>query len=110
MLSHDLQTYSRALITAAVLGVSVISSCSSYEPTADESHAAPLEISTETLNINRATARELEELPGVGRRRAEAIVAYRQRYGPFRRPEHLIAVEGISDRQLRELLKRIRVE
>ena len=110
MLSHELQKYSRAFITAAVLAVSVVSSCSSYEPTAGETNAPHLAIAPDALNINRATARELEELLGVGRRRAEAIVAHRERYGPFLRPEHLIAVEGISDRRLRELRNRIRIE
>jgi competence protein ComEA len=55
------------------------------------------------ININSATARELESLPGIGKVMAERIVAHRQRHGPFRRAEHLMMVDGISDRKFREL-------
>ena len=62
------------------------------------------------LNINLATVRELETLPGIGKVTAERIVAHRERYGPFRRPEHLMMVEGISDRKFRALRELITIE
>jgi competence protein ComEA len=49
----------------------------------------------ERIDVNRAGAAELMRLPGVGRRRAEAILAQRAKR-PFRRPEDLAAVKGIS--------------
>jgi competence protein ComEA len=55
------------------------------------------------ININTASTRELETLPGIGQGIAERIIAHRQQYGPFRRPEHLMMVRGISDRKFREL-------
>jgi competence protein ComEA len=55
------------------------------------------------LNINTATASDLEKLPGVGKVLADRIVAHRENFGPFRRPEDLIIVRGISDRKFREL-------
>lgn len=55
------------------------------------------------ININTASAQQLEKLPGVGDGIAERIVAYRQQYGPFRRAEHLLMVRGISDRKFRQL-------
>jgi competence protein ComEA len=55
------------------------------------------------ININTASAQQLEKLPGVGGSIAERIVAYRKQYGPFRRAEHLMMVRGISDRKFREL-------
>jgi len=55
------------------------------------------------LNINLATVRELESLPGIGKVTAEHIIAHRERYGPFRRIEHLMMVDGISDRKFRAL-------
>ena len=66
--------------------------------------------SNAVLDVNSATAAELEKLPGVGRRTAEKIVAHRERYGRFRRPEHLILVPGISDKRFRELRSLIRAE
>lgn len=61
------------------------------------------------LNINTASASELEKLPGVGKVLAERIVTYRAEYGPFRRPEHLMMVRGISDRKFRAIAPLIAV-
>ncbi len=55
------------------------------------------------ININAATAQELEKLPGVGKVIAERIVAHRSQYGPFRRPEHVMMVQGISDEKFRRI-------
>ncbi|HVF49166.1 MAG TPA: helix-hairpin-helix domain-containing protein [Pyrinomonadaceae bacterium] len=55
------------------------------------------------VNINLASADELEQLPGVGPVLAARIVEQRERHGPFRRPEHLIIVRGFSERRFREL-------
>jgi competence ComEA-like helix-hairpin-helix protein len=62
------------------------------------------------ININTATAAQLESLPGVGKVIAERIIAHREQYGSFRRPEHLMMVRGISDRKFRELRTMIVVE
>jgi competence ComEA-like helix-hairpin-helix protein len=62
------------------------------------------------LNINLASAIELEKLPGVGKVIAERIVTYRHENGPFRRVEHLMMVRGISDRKFRAMQSMITVE
>jgi competence ComEA-like helix-hairpin-helix protein len=62
------------------------------------------------ININTASAQELEKLPGIGRGYAQRIVEHREKYGPFRRPEHLIMVRGISDKRFRALRELITVE
>jgi competence protein ComEA len=62
------------------------------------------------ININTASARELEQLPGVGKVIAERIVAYREQYGRFRRPEELLMVNGVSDKKFRELHAMVVVE
>jgi competence protein ComEA len=62
------------------------------------------------ININTATAPELEKLPGIGKVTAERIVAQREQYGPFRRVEHLMMVRGVSDRKFRALRSMIVVE
>jgi competence ComEA-like helix-hairpin-helix protein len=51
------------------------------------------------ININTATQTELEKLPGVGTALAARIVEHREKYGRFRRVEHLLAVRGISERR-----------
>jgi competence ComEA-like helix-hairpin-helix protein len=62
------------------------------------------------ININTASANELETLPGIGKGLAERIIEHREKYGPFRRPEHLIIVRGISDKRFRALRDLITVE
>ena len=62
------------------------------------------------VNINTATIADLEKLPGIGKGLAERIIDHRERFGPFRRTEHLIIVRGISDRRFRALRDLITVE
>ena len=64
----------------------------------------------ERININTAPARELEKLPGIGPGFAQRIVEHREKYGAFRRPEHLIMVRGLSDKRFRALSDLITVE
>jgi competence protein ComEA len=49
----------------------------------------------ERIDISRAGVSELMRLPNVGRKKAEAIVAYRSRT-PLRRVEDLLSVKGVS--------------
>jgi competence ComEA-like helix-hairpin-helix protein len=62
------------------------------------------------ININTASAAQLEKLPGVGKALAARIVEHREKYGPFRRAEHLIIVRGFSDKRFRALQEQITVE
>ena len=52
------------------------------------------------ININTATALELEALPSVGPSTAKAIVAFRTKNGPFGKAEDLLKVPGIGDGKL----------
>jgi competence protein ComEA len=65
---------------------------------------------TARLNINTASAEELEKLPGIGKGFSERIIEHREKFGPFRKPEHLIMVRGISDKRFRALRDMITVE
>ncbi len=53
----------------------------------------------ERLDLNRATVSELMRVPGLGERKAQAIVALRHRR-PFRRVEDVLAVKGLGPRWL----------
>lgn len=55
--------------------------------------------SANAININTADIETLnKELSGVGKTRAEAIIAYRKKHGPFKSVDELINVEGIGHR------------
>jgi len=62
------------------------------------------------ININTAAANELETLPGIGKGFAQRIIEHREKYGPFRKPEHLIILRGISDKRFQALRELITVE
>ncbi|MBC7255890.1 MAG: helix-hairpin-helix domain-containing protein [Chloroflexi bacterium] len=48
------------------------------------------------VNINTASAAELEALPGIGPTYASRIIAYRQAHGPFKTTEEIMQVQGIG--------------
>lgn len=52
------------------------------------------------IDINRASLVELTQLPGIGPRLAERIIAYREKHGRFRRASDLQKVSGIGPRKL----------
>ncbi len=54
--------------------------------------------------LNTATTDELTKLPRVGPKRAQAIVALRQKLGRFRRPTDLLRVRGIGRKTLRVMM------
>jgi len=62
------------------------------------------------ININCASAQELERLPAIGKVVAERIVEHRQAYGSFRRAEHIMMVRGISERKFLSLRSLITTE
>lgn len=55
------------------------------------------------VNLNRASASELDALPGVGPSTAEKIVADREANGPFATVEDLKRVSGIGDKKFADL-------
>ena len=50
----------------------------------------------EPVYLNQASVDELRRLPGVGPKRAEAILVLRQRLGRFHRVEDLLRVKGVG--------------
>lgn len=54
------------------------------------------------VNVNTASAAELEALSGVGPTLAQAIVAYRAEHGDFQSVEELLEVKGIGEAKLEE--------
>lgn len=55
---------------------------------------------TGLVSLNRATAADLETLPGVGPVLASRIVSYREENGPFQQVEDLLGVPGIGEAKL----------
>lgn len=95
-----------------------------YVPAEEETAAAPVSVVVEPapvnssgagaaagggglVNINTASAEELQELPGVGPSTAEKIVQHREANGPFATAEAIMDVSGIGEgkfAQIRDLI------
>jgi competence protein ComEA len=73
--------------------------------------AAPVGSSHESaaINVNRATAAELEGLPGIGPALAAAIVEHRSRAGDFATVDDLVDVPGIGPATVERLRSRASV-
>ncbi|MFM2070712.1 MAG: putative competence protein ComEA [Actinomycetota bacterium] len=84
-----------------------------YLPTVAESPAVAAGVSSATpaagsgpsgpINLNTATADQLDALPGVGPSTAAAIVAHREAHGPFASVDGLDEVRGIGPAKLESL-------
>ena len=70
-----------------------------YIPTKKEAEAVIVQAASNDgrVNINTATADELQTLPGIGASKAESIVGYREQNGPFTSVEELKNISGIKD-------------
>jgi competence protein ComEA len=58
---------------------------------------------TAPVNINSATAAELDTLPGIGAKTAARIIEYRQKNGPFKKVEELMNVRGVGEKNFLKL-------
>ncbi len=53
-------------------------------------------ISAKSVNINTASLEQLQQVKGIGPKKAQAIFDYRQQHGQFKSVEDLDQVKGIS--------------
>ena len=62
------------------------------------------------VDLNTATAEELDTLPGIGESLARRIIAYREANGPFGSIEEIMEVSGIGEAKFAELEDRVTVD
>lgn len=67
-------------------------------------------LAAEPVNINTADAETLATLQGIGEKRADAIVDYRTRHGPFVSVDDLVKVKGIGVKTVEKNRDRMTVE
>ena len=92
-------------IKACILGLSlaVVPAVQAESPAAEPTDAAR-QLAVQRVNINTADAATIAgTLTGVGMRKAEAIVAYREEHGPFKTVDELVNVKGIGSKTLEKL-------
>ena len=62
------------------------------------------------INLNTATIKELETLPGIGPALAQRIVAFRKERHGFKRVEELLAIPGISQKKWKAIREKVVVK
>ena len=72
-------------------------------PTADSSRPDSL-LEGERINVNTAGYYDLMRLPGIGEKRARAILDWREEHGGISAPEQLLEIRGIGEKILEGLL------
>lgn len=55
------------------------------------------------INLNTATAADLQKLNGIGEKKAQEIISYRQQKGQFKKIEDLMQVSGIGEKTFAKL-------
>jgi competence protein ComEA len=94
-----------ALLAALACPVTVAAAGQAAQAAADTSDAARASI----VNLNTASAAQLESLPGIGAKTAQRILEYRQKSGGFKKIEDLMNVKGIGEKSFLKLKPHITV-
>jgi competence protein ComEA len=98
-------------------GISLVAllACLAVHPSAQQAEPASKPDTRATakppvmVNLNTATAAELEALPGIGAKVAARIIDYRTKKGPFRKVEELMNVQGIGEKSFLKLRTQLTV-
>jgi competence protein ComEA len=71
--------------------------------------AIPTEDTSALLDLNSATAAQLEQLPGIGPSKSQAILAYREQHHGFGSTKELLEVKGIGPKMFDRIAPLVRI-
>jgi len=86
------------MVLMFVIGLAVAADARQASPTRSQAVSA-----SAPINLNTATAAQLETLPGVGKATADRIVEYREKNGGFKKVEDLMNVRGVGEKSFLKL-------
>jgi competence protein ComEA len=95
-------------VSAVVSALLALALWSGVANAATQSKADAGQATPAMVDLNNATAAELETLPGVGAKTAQRIIEHRQKT-PFKKIEELMNVKGIGEKSFLKLKSRITV-
>lgn len=81
----------------------------SSTPVNNGSTSAMSTTDNEVINLNTATVVELQKLDGIGVKKAEQIIAYREEHGEFKSIEEIKQVSGIGEKRFEALKDKVTV-
>jgi competence protein ComEA len=93
----------RTMLSIAVLSCLLCALPAAAVAAQSKSPARSAAPSTAIVNLNTATAADLEGLPGIGAKTAARILEYRQKNGPFKKVEELMNVRGVGEKNFLKL-------
>lgn len=96
-MGHQLTSLFHGLALAMALPLAAAGTAKA--PKASKAPKAP----AHAINLNSASATELMQLPHIGQKTAERIVAFRKEHGGFRRSEELMDVKGVGEKSFAQL-------
>lgn len=95
------------LLAAAIFGsFSALSVGKLYAAPKQESQAKAPQV---VINVNKATAEELEKIRGIGPALAERIIKYRDEHGPFKKVEDLGNIHGIGEAKFEKIKDQVSI-
>lgn len=93
-----------AIIVALMIGFGFSPAMASTKAPDAKTTAEPTKnAAVQLIDINKADAETLTQLPGIGPKTAEAILAYRKDIGQFKSLEELTEVKGIGPKKLEKI-------
>lgn len=93
----------RHLFSAFVLAISVLGFAAQANTAKETAKVETVQVKDVKVNVNTANAQQIAKtLNGVGIKKAEAIVAYRNQNGPFKSANELMKVKGVGPATLQK--------
>ncbi|WP_044834819.1 ComEA family DNA-binding protein [Thalassomonas actiniarum] len=71
--------------------------------------AKAMDVASQAVDINQASLDDLISLKGVGKKRAQAIISYRETNGKFASVDDLLKVKGIGAKVLADNIQRLKI-
>jgi competence protein ComEA len=98
IIDHSTSSETKSVVTIPEQKVETTVTTESITPNTKQESSNVLKI-----NVNTAGAAELTNLPGIGEKKAQAILEYRNLKGPFRKVSDLLNVKGIGTKMLQKI-------